>query len=73
MKSMLHGVSGREIIGREMKKHALKSHASKRSGNRRSSQTYVRAIVSLSRNVVKRSKSKRSKLVCEMRMGKRFR
>jgi hypothetical protein len=53
MKSMLHGVSGREIIRRKIKKHTLKLHTSKRSENRRSSQTYMRATISLSRSIVK--------------------
>ena len=70
---MLHGVRGREITKRGMKKNTLESCTRKKSGSRRSFWIYMGIIVSLSRSVVRRFRSRRLKLVYGMRMGRRFR
>ena len=70
---MLYRVKGREITRKGMKKNALESCTRKESGSRRSFWICMGVIVSLSRSVVRRFRSRRLKLVYGMRMGRRFR
>jgi len=66
---MLHGAKRIETTNRQVKKSMLKSCSKRGDRSRRSFWIHISIIVSLSKSVTKRSKSKRLKLVYRMKIG----